>query len=184
MLEDVIFALWFFLPAGLANTAPIPAAKIKSLDFLDIPLDGNKTFRGRRIFGDHKTLRGLVVGLITGIITAIVQLYLYKNLDYFQQISPVDYNQVSPVLWGSVLAFGALGGDAIKSFFKRQLGVKPGSSWFPFDQIDYIVGGIVASLFIVRIDLAFYVLITIVWFVLHPVATTFGYLLKFKDQPI
>ncbi|MCE7936552.1 CDP-archaeol synthase [Candidatus Saccharibacteria bacterium CPR2] len=184
MLEDIIFALWFFLPAGLANTVPVPAAKIKSLDFLNIPLDFNKTFRNKRIFGNHKTLRGVVIGVITGIITAIIQFFIYKNWDYMQQISPIDYSQISPIIWGSILALGALGGDAIKSFFKRQLDVKPGSSWFPFDQIDYIIGGIVASLIIMQLDLAYYILIMIIWFILHPIATTSGYLLKLKDTPI
>jgi CDP-diglyceride synthetase len=33
-------------------------------------------------------------------------------------------------------------GDAVKSFFKRRLGITPGKSWFPFDQLDFVLGAI------------------------------------------
>jgi CDP-2,3-bis-(O-geranylgeranyl)-sn-glycerol synthase len=41
-----------------------------------------------------------------------------------------------------LLGFGALAGDSIKSFFKRRVGVKPGKRWFPFDQIDFVIGAL------------------------------------------
>jgi CDP-2,3-bis-(O-geranylgeranyl)-sn-glycerol synthase len=31
-------------------------------------------------------------------------------------------------------------GDAVKSFFKRQIGVAPGASWIGFDQLDFFIG--------------------------------------------
>lgn len=34
-------------------------------------------------------------------------------------------------------------GDAVKSFFKRQRDMPPGSSWFPFDQLDFVIGALV-----------------------------------------
>jgi CDP-2,3-bis-(O-geranylgeranyl)-sn-glycerol synthase len=38
------------------------------------------------------------------------------------------------------MAFGALAGDAVKSFFKRQIGIAPGHRWLGPDQLDFIVG--------------------------------------------
>jgi CDP-2,3-bis-(O-geranylgeranyl)-sn-glycerol synthase len=85
---------------------------------------------------------------------------------------------------GASMGFGALAGDAIKSFFKRQMSVPSGESWFPFDQIDYIVGGLIMSVPFVQLKLSEYIIISIVWFVIHPIATFIGWLLKLKDSPI
>ncbi|HEX5285728.1 MAG TPA: CDP-archaeol synthase, partial [Polaromonas sp.] len=43
-------------------------------------------------------------------------------------------------------------GDSLKSFFKRRLGIAPGQRWIPFDQLDFILGGLVALSFFVRLD--------------------------------
>ena len=45
---------------------------------------------------------------------------------------------------------GALGGDALKSFIKPRLGIAPGMPWIPADQLDFVVVGIVAVSFFVR----------------------------------
>ena len=50
--RDLLFVLWFFLPAGLANMMPVFTAKLPLLRTLDFPLDGDATFHGKRAFGD------------------------------------------------------------------------------------------------------------------------------------
>ena len=47
--------------------------------------------------------------------------------------------------------FGALGGDALKSLIKRRCGIPPGKPWVPADQLDFVVGGLVALLPFVRL---------------------------------
>ena len=88
-----------------------------------------------------------------------------------------------PILFGLLSSAGALTGDALRSFFKRQRGMAPGKSWFPFDQIDYVLGGVVFTACYIQLTLWQYVLLFIVWFLLHPLATLIGYLLKLKDSP-
>jgi CDP-2,3-bis-(O-geranylgeranyl)-sn-glycerol synthase len=87
-------------------------------------------------------------------------------------------------LVGPLFGLGALGGDAIKSFFKRQLGVSPGKSWFPYDQLDYVIGGAVAVLPFIVLNLRQYVLLTAVWLAIHVASTVIGYRLGLKDAPI
>ena len=41
------------------------------------------------------------------------------------------------------LGLGALLGDLVKSFFKRKIGIKSGEPWIIFDQIDYVIGGLI-----------------------------------------
>lgn len=45
---------------------------------------------------------------------------------------------------GFWLGAGALGGDLIKSFFKRKAGIKEGR-YIPFDTIDWIVGAFLVA---------------------------------------
>ncbi len=184
-METILFALWFFLPAGAANGSPVFANKVPLLRKLGMPIDGGKTFRGKRIFGDHKTLRGFIVGTLVGLGTAALQMLLFANFSWVVDIAgPIDYSDPIVLLLGAALGFGALAGDAIKSFFKRQFSVPSGHSWFPFDQIDYILGGIVFSLPFVILTVQEYALVAIVWFLIHPIATVIGWLLKLKDSPI
>ena len=76
MFRDIFFVIWFFLPAGLGNIAPIFAAKLPWLKTYAFPLDGYAMFRGKRLLGDHKTVRGLLSGLLTGMATASLQVLL------------------------------------------------------------------------------------------------------------
>lgn len=184
-MQEILFALWFFAPAGIANSAPVFANKVPLLKNLGMPVDFGKTFRGRRIFGDHKTLRGFLVGVLTGMVVGLVQFILFKNFSWIADFTgEIAYDHLATILFGGLLGFGALAGDSIKSFFKRQFGVKSGQSWFPFDQIDYILGGLLIVTPFVSLSLRQYLIIFLVWFLIHPAATFVGWLLKLKDSPI
>lgn len=147
-------------------------------------MDFHKKFRGKRLLGDHKTIRGLVAGIIVGVITVYLQILLFNYFKFFRDVSLFNYNQINPVLLGFLSAFGALFGDALKSFFKRQLSIPSGKSWVPFDQVDYILGGILFTAMYIRFDLKTYIILFVMWFILHPLSTFIGWLLRLKDDPI
>ncbi len=180
----VLFALWFYLPAGNANMAPVFAKKIKFLDPLDKPIDFGKSFNHRRIFGDHKTFRGLLVGYVAAWTALLLQVWLYENTTFFYELSPFDYSTMNIWLFAGIFSLGALGGDAIESFFKRQIGIKPGKSWPPFDQIDWILGAVLLSLLVTNFTLGTYVWAVIWGLLLHPISTFIGWFFKLKDDPI
>ena len=184
MWNNILLALWFFLPAGIANATPVFAKKIPLFDKLDYPIDFKKNFNGKRIFGDHKTFRGLITGVVMAIVTAGLQKIIFDNSPELRASLGFDFSSVNFVLYGFLAGMGALLGDAIKSFFKRRVNIKPGSAWFPFDQIDYIVGGIVFLMPLIKLELVQYLITFIVWFGMHLVTTYIGFLLKLKDKPI
>jgi len=185
MINEILFALWFFVPAGFANAAPVFANKIPKSDWLARPMDFGKHFRGKRIFGEHKTFRGLLAGIVVAEITIVLQRYLYDHSSWFHSVSrDLNYDKINIYLLGFLFAVGALGFDAIKSFFKRQVGVKPGKTWFPFDQIDFIVGGLLLSSIVVDLPHSSYLWIGLIWFLLHPASTFVGWLVGLKDSPI
>lgn len=183
MINHIIFVLWFFAPAGFANAAPIFANKIPLLNQWKTPIDFGKTYRGKRLLGNNKTWRGFCFGIFIAIIVFLLQKYLYSNSGWLQEIIILDYSSLSLTL-GLLLGVGALTGDAVESFFKRQKSVPSGESWFPFDQIDYIIGGILLSLLTVKLSLIYYLAILIIWFGLHLISSYIGYLLKLKDKPL
>ncbi len=184
IIKELFLVFWFFLPAGIANTAPIFAAHIPYLAKFTYPLDFYGKYKDKRIFGNHKTIRGLLSGIPVGILVSLLQVYAYTHIPILHSFIRINYASLNPFLFGTVSALGALGGDAIKSFFKRQFTIAPGKSWFPFDQLDYILGGIFATIWYIHLSLFEYVLLIALWFLLHPLSTFVGYLLKLKKSPI
>ena len=142
MTGEVLQTLWFFVPAYLANMAPVVAQG--HFGWLDRPLDGGRMWRGTRIFGAHKTWRGLVAGVVVGVAAVGVQRLLYES-GRLRGLAAIDYADTTLAL-GFLLGLGTGVGDAIKSFFKRRVGIAPGGTWLGFDQLDFMVGAYVAAL--------------------------------------
>jgi CDP-2,3-bis-(O-geranylgeranyl)-sn-glycerol synthase len=136
----ILQSLWFSVPMYLANMAPV---LVKHVPFLNIPIDLGKTFRGKPIFGSHKTFRGFFFGILIAIVVVAVQTYLFGRGGFWEYVSIVPYEMSLVVLLGFLFGFGTLVGDAIESFFKRRVGIEPGGSWLFFDQVDYIVGALI-----------------------------------------
>jgi len=185
MPEDILFALWFFLPAGVANMAPIPISKVPGLSRLDAPMDFGASFRGVRIFGAHKTWRGLAAGIIAAILTLWLQQYAVESYGWFaERATSVDYLSLPTVWLGVVFAVGALGGDAIKSFFKRRRGKAPGQVWLPYDLIDHIVGAAVLAIPFVLFDWWIYPVVFVIWLFVNLMVSYTSYLLHLKERPL
>ena len=155
---------------------PVLVAKIP---VLNVPMDFGYSFRGKRIFGGHKTWRGLVFGVLGGGACNVV---LASGLTLvFGDFSLGVFFDAFKL--GAVLGIGALLGDAIKSFFKRQLNIKPGGSWVPFDQIDWILGALIAVHFLVDpLPLDVWITTLVLFSLLHPVINLAGYYLKIKKN--
>lgn len=185
MLSDILFALWFFLPAGAANLVPVFAAHIPAIKKFDAPIDAGRMFRGKRIFGEHKTWRGMITGIIVGTLVLALQQYLFAEFSWVRSFAgEVDYSTLPTLLMGPLFAIGALGGDAIESFFKRQRGIAPGNGWFPFDQTDFIIGGAIATMPFVTLGIWQYAWLLILWLGVHVISTVIGYFLGFKKTLI
>lgn len=185
MLRNILFAIWFFLPAGGANASSLFIHKIPGLKLLSHPLDFNKKRKGRIIFGKNKTWGGLILALAIAVTISFIEHLVYAHSLWARSISgPINYNSINYWALGALLGFGAILGDTIESFFKRRLAIKPGSLWFPYDQIDFIVGGCILSLFIVQLNIANYLLVLIVWFLVNIISSYIGYQIGIKDRPI
>lgn len=131
-------ALWFILPMGLANMMPVFGKRL--LPWFSWPVDGGKQWRGRPIFGAHKTWRGLLLGVLVGWLVFVIQQSLFERSSFVRLLSLFDYHEISAWL-GVLMGLGAVLGDLIKSFFKRRRNIPAGANWFPWDQLDFVIGG-------------------------------------------
>jgi CDP-2,3-bis-(O-geranylgeranyl)-sn-glycerol synthase len=134
--HEVFQVLWLFVPAYLANMSPVFVQGW--FERLATPIDGGRCFRGTRIFGDHKTWRGLLAGIVVGTAAYECQRLLH-GAGLLPGLALLDYAD-DPLLPGALLGLGTGVGDAVKSFFKRRVGIPPGGSWLGFDQLDFFVG--------------------------------------------
>ncbi|MDP3964060.1 MAG: CDP-archaeol synthase [bacterium] len=178
MTQFLLQCGWLLLPMGVANMSPVIFSS--RLDVLARPIDAGRYFLGQRLFGDHKTWRGFVVGTLAGGLTFILQQVVYE-IPSFEYLSLFDYRSI-PSHYGFVVGFGVLFGDLVRAFFKRRLGRPPGSAWVPFDQIDYVIGGLAFSFLYFTLHWTVTLTTILLAFLLHIVASHIGFYLKIKES--
>lgn len=172
--RELLTVFWFFLPAAVANVTPIIVAKMPLLKRWKAPLDNGRSLWGIRVFGDHKTWRGVVTGSFAGGVICLLSYQFY----------PITSSEGLAFIMGCWIGLGALFGDAGKSFFKRRAGIASGKSWYVFDQVDYILGASLFTFWLVPLPWFDYLLGMVVWGGLSLIASYFGYLSGFKKSPI
>lgn len=179
-MEFILKVIWFLLPSGAANMSPVFAARL--FPTWDTPVDGGIHYHRQPLFGGHKTVRGILAGLSVSVLVFICQREAY-GFSPFREISLFNYEKYSWTL-GVLFGVGALGGDLVKSFVKRRMGKSPGASWFPFDQIDWMIGTLVVTAPLISLDMNFMIGLILLALVLSLMAKWIGYLVKLNESPI
>ncbi|MEK6900564.1 MAG: CDP-archaeol synthase [Nanoarchaeota archaeon] len=165
----ILESLYFFLPAYFANMAPV---LLRWIPFGGKPIT-------EKLFGSHKTWRGLVVAVLAGGLVFWLQKIAYDA--GFTSLALIDYADFS-VLLGFLLGAGAIIGDLVKSYFKRKQGIKPGNPWLFWDQIDFVIGGLLFSFFVYVPDVLVVLVLVTLSPVLHAAVNYIGYLLKINKK--
>ena len=177
------YALYFMLPAYMANVSALAFGG-------GAPVDFNKYFTdGRRVLGDGVTWRGTIIGIIIGTVIAALQgvVFMYYG-DIFTLIPgwttlagiiPNNYGEW--ILLGLALSGGALIGDAAGSFLKRRINIGRGRPAPFLDQLDFVIGALILASLVVTIPLIVILIILIFTAILHLAANTIAYLLGLKD---
>lgn len=164
----VLQAVYFFLPAYVANMMP----EI----FKFIPVLGYPVWE--KEFGHHKTWRGIVLAVLGGFLIFLLQKWLYR-FSFFYKLSIIDYSDFTCLL-GVLMGLGAILGDLIKSYFKRGMNLKPGESWMPWDQLDFVIGGLVLGMLVYVPKIGYVLALLIVSPFLHIGVSRLGYWLGIK----
>ncbi|MDE1804780.1 MAG: CDP-2,3-bis-(O-geranylgeranyl)-sn-glycerol synthase [Candidatus Micrarchaeota archaeon] len=116
LYDLIVYPILFILPAYVANGAPVLFGGGR-------PIDGGAKLLGSRIFGQNKTVRGLISGLLAG------------TLIGFAESSVLPYM----LAIGIVSSIGAHFGDLLGSFIKRRMGHPSGHNFMGMDQYFFVI---------------------------------------------
>jgi len=178
LFSVVVTALWAMLPAYVPNNAAVLAGGGR-------PIDGGRTWGGRRVLGDGKTWRGTAAGTAAGVALALVLNAVATPVAGALGVPPVEF----PLLAALGLALGAMCGDIGASFLKRRSGRERGAPFPGLDQLDFVVGALaLAALFdfdwvVATFTPPVLVTVLVVTPLLHVVTNGIAYLIGAKDEP-
>jgi CDP-2,3-bis-(O-geranylgeranyl)-sn-glycerol synthase len=180
------FLLGAFVLAGMAQTAWFKAPLSRRFSR---PIDRGATFRGRRVFGEHKTLRGFVVMIPAAAVS-------------FAALAAAVGDPAAAGLWpltlagyaglGACAGFGLMAGELPNSFIKRQLGIRPGecppsraaaTAQFVADRIDSGLGMLLAVSAIVRTPAMTWLLVLAIGPSIHWAFSVLMFHLGLKTRP-
>ncbi|MCS7109257.1 MAG: CDP-2,3-bis-(O-geranylgeranyl)-sn-glycerol synthase [Candidatus Micrarchaeota archaeon] len=174
MIETLIKAFIFILPAYFANAAPVLFKTGKS----NTPMDyGIKFFDSRRILGKGKTWVGFFVGIITGTFIGFIT--------WFLGILNLYSDMETHILVAFLLSLGTMVGDSIGSFIKRRMNLKSGTSMPIMDQLSFFIFALLfASPYLPpEFDLLVLTIMAIATLIIHYISNIIAYKLKLKRVP-
>jgi len=188
-LSCALFLTVAFIVAGLAHSAWLrtPASRR-----LLLPIDGGARFRGKRVFGENKTVRGFVVMVPA----AAASFALFHGV--VSRVSPTiagDLWRLDTVGYAALGAWAGLGfmlGELPNSFLKRQLDVAPGMAppsragtavVFVVDRVDSIIGMLVAISLVVPTPRMTWVYVLLIGPGIHLAFSALLYRIGVKARP-
>jgi CDP-2,3-bis-(O-geranylgeranyl)-sn-glycerol synthase len=171
MSHLILSALYFLLPAYVANMCPVFAGALR------LPLGGPMS---TRLFGSHKTYRGLYAAFM-GALGIVWLQRTFQTQGILEGWRLIDYSSENLFLLALLFGMGAAGGDLVKSFCKRSFGVEEGRPWFPFDQLDLVIGALVLVSPVYLLDVRRILVLLILTPLLHFLTNVIGYHLGLKD---
>ena len=178
VFEIVATAVWAMVPAYVPNNAAV-------LFGGGPPIDGGRTWGGRRVLGDGKTWRGTAAGWTTGLLFALVLNRLAGPVGDALGVSL----PIFPLGVLVALPLGAMLGDIGASFLKRRSGRERGAPFPGLDQLDFVVGALVLALiadpgwFLGTFTLPVLLVVVVLTPLLHVAANGVAYVLGLKTEP-
>ncbi|MBI4763166.1 MAG: CDP-archaeol synthase [Deltaproteobacteria bacterium] len=151
------------------------------------PLDLGMSIKGKRIFGDHKTWRGMVINLVFCTLGAMIQVWLQGQGPIPPWLPLFDYSRIG-LLVGVLMGLGLTLGELPNSFLKRQLGLSPGQGakgplrvfFFLFDQVDMAIGIWLLIFVLIRPTLSLVLYSLLLTLLLHVSVSVIGYFLGMR----
>ncbi len=199
----VIFflSMWIIFPAYLANAVAVPVSKGHQFH----PIDGGRSFRGQRVFGDGKTWEGFLLASGIGIAGGLAQcllspLFLLPSLAWHDFYGAIIVPRADLELYvaanaqaiARALLFppGAMLGDLLGSFIKRRLNIPRGAKAPVLDQLDFIAGTILLSLAVtgiggsfLQLGIVYAITIVVLTPFIHRIVNKLAYKIKIKAVP-
>jgi len=156
-------AVWFILPAYVANASPVVLGGGRPIE------GGRRLADGRPIFGPGKTVRGFLGGLLAGTVVGGIQ-------------AAVSGSSIL-LFVGFLLSLGALCGDLLGSFIKRRMGLERGRPAPPLDQLGFLLFAVLFALPARAPSLEIFLILLAITPAVHLAANCLAYIAGLKDRP-
>lgn len=159
----VVYPILFILPAYAANGAPVILGG-------GTPIDLNRKFNKKPIFGKHKTIKGLISGIASGILMGFIE-STAPGFGFMLYI-------------GIAQALGTHFGDLLGSFIKRQQGSKEGHKAELLDQYLFLIFAFIFSIPFGNAPVIYGVIFIFLFtWLMHRLTNKIAYKLRLKDVP-
>jgi len=187
MLEMTFQVLFLGSPLLLAAIAQGLCIKYDWFSQLKRPIDLGRSYKGKRIFGDHKTWRGMTINVVCCCLGTLIQAWLQVSGILPSWLFLLNYRDQALVV-GILLGFGTTLGELPNSYLKRRFEIPPGESrngfigavFFIYDQVDLTIGIWVFLYFLIRPSPWLVLWSFILTLALHLSVSSVGYLLGMR----
>jgi len=188
VIKEFLIVAYLFLPLLVGLALHGFCIKYDALAFLCRPIDRGRKFRGKRIFGDNKTYRGVVVVSLGTAIGFGLQSLLIHRSSSIRRIELLDYTFFKSVAVGLAVGVAAMLSELPNSFIKRRFEIAPGSvakGWkrlifYVYDQIDFLLGAWLVLAVVVPITVERALLSAGLLLVAHQLMSSAGYALGMR----
>ena len=140
------------------------------------PIDfGKKLWDSRPVLGRGKTVKGTVGGIGFAFIASLA-----LSLAFPQASDIIGANYI---VFGTLLAVGAVLGDFAGSFAKRRYGLERGKSVFCLDQLDFVAGGLILASIVAAPTLIEALFLLAFTMLAHVIGNWVAFIYKMKKVP-
>jgi CDP-2,3-bis-(O-geranylgeranyl)-sn-glycerol synthase len=177
LLGVVATAVWAMLPAYVPNNVAVLVGGGQ-------PIDGGRTWGGKRLLGDGKTWRGTAGGWLAGVALAFGLNALRPAVSTGLGVTLPRV----PLAAAVALPLGAMLGDMAASFLKRRTGRERGAPFPGVDQLDFVAGALLLALvaapgwFLDTFTLHVLATVLVLTPILHVLTNAIAYGLGLKDE--
>jgi len=182
-------AVAFVIPVTLAGLIHIAIIKFDlCAAWGRWPLDQKLTFRGRRLLGQNKTVRGALI--MMGATSLMTGLLYHVAGPLYQRLAVAVFQISHPWLWGLLVGTGYWLGELPNSLLKRQLDIAPGAMaagttgllFWCVDQLDSVAGVFVLLCIVWRPDPLLIAIVAAMALILHPLVAALMVALRLKAR--
>jgi hypothetical protein len=177
-LAGLIHSLWLRSPLSLRFAKPI---------------DCGKMFLGKRVFGDNKTWRGLMVLPLAAMILFSVSSLLRSYYTPWMARGMWELSTIQYAFLGFVGGTALMLAELPNSFFKRQLNVAPGQApkttllaifCAILDRIDSVLGALIVLNLFIPIAVTTWLWCLVFGCIVHYLLNTFLFYCKIKKRAL
>jgi hypothetical protein len=184
----ILGLLIFAIPATFAAILHMVVIRLGWFETLSYPLDFRRTWKGRRIFGDSKTFRGLAAMVVFSIAGSYLLYFLVNTYPAWAALNVLEFDRYSPAFYGVLYGLGYVVAELPNSFYKRRRGIPEGKRGtllnILIDQADSPAGCLVFILPFSGMDARFFWIGILFYLFLHMFFNFVLYLSGLRKNPL